>query len=106
MGNLVSDTLARHGIGAQVKAAMIVREGNLILNELIETTLRQDFRVISFVRGNLTIACRHSASGHLMTSLRAELQNSIEQRVPDAIISEIYIRIDPHAVDHSAESLV
>lgn len=106
MGNLVYDTLQRHGIGAQVQAAMIVREGNTILNDLIDPDLRKDVRVISFSNRNLTIACRHSASGHLMTSLRSELKNIIEQKIPNAIILDVFVKIDPHAVDHSADTLV
>lgn len=106
MGNLVYDTLQRHGIGAQVQSAMIVRDGNIILDDLIDSNLRTDVRVISFLRGNLTVACRHSAAGHLMTSMRSKLKDEIEQRIPDATIYDVYIRIDPHAVDHSANSLV
>ena len=49
MGSMISDTLKRHGIGSQVKAAMIVREGNRILDQIVDPELRSDLRVLSYV---------------------------------------------------------
>ncbi|MBU4315247.1 DUF721 domain-containing protein [Patescibacteria group bacterium] len=106
MGNLISDTLSRHGIGRQVQSALIVREGNNILCNLIEPQFLKDIRVLSFTYKTLTIACRHSASAHLANSIRASLQEKIEQKIPSAIIENIFVKIDPHALDHSADTLV
>ena len=106
MGTLVSATLKRHGIGSQVKAAMVVREGNLILDQIIEAKFRKDLRVLSCVHRTLNIVCRHSAAAPLANSMRLELQKLIEESIPDAIIEKVYVRIDPHALDHSADTLV
>lgn len=106
MGNLISETLKRHGIGSQVQAAMIVREGNQILDQLIDPELRRDIRVLSFTHRTLNLACRHSAAAHLANSLRVELKETIEEQIPDASIDRVFVRIDPHALDHSADTLV
>ncbi len=106
MGNMISDTLKRHGIGAQVHAAMIVREGNRILDDIVGEEFRSDLRVLSYVHKTLNIVCRHSAATHLANSIRIELRESIEERIPDAVIEMVYVRIDPHSLDHSADTLV
>jgi len=106
MGSLISDTLKRHGIGSQVHAAMIVREGNLVLDEIIGPEFRSDLRILSYTFRTLNLVCRHSAAAHMANSMRSDIKESIEEKIPDAMIEKIYVRIDPHAVDHSADTLV
>lgn len=100
---MISDTLARHGIGKQVKSAMIVREGNNALHKLINAEYLGDVRVLSFHNNTLTIVCRHSSSAHMINSMRIQIKEYIEVNIPDATINNVQIVINPHSLDSTAD---
>lgn len=106
MNKLVFDTLSRHGIAKQVQSAMIVKEGNAILDQIVEPDYRDDIRVLSYSSNMLVIVCRHSASMHYANSIRSVLQEKIEKIIPDAVITKINVRTDQRLLDSHADILI
>ena len=101
--SLMTGALKRHGIGAQVQAAMIVKRANELLDELIREQHRGDVRVVSYKQNELHVACRHAQARYMINGVQDRLQAHVEQHFPSVTISQVFCRIDPHLLDSTSE---
>lgn len=105
MDSLISGALKRHGIEAQVAAAMIVKRANELLNRVLEERFLIDARVVSFQQTALHIVCRHAPARHMVESVRMQIADELVQQFPSITIDRIFCRIDPHVLDSRSEIL-
>jgi len=97
ISGLMSSVLARHNIGRQVNAAMIVQTADQILVSIVEEHMLPDVKVLSFKEGSLIVACRHPAAVHAMQSYCNTLKARIEEAMPAATIAVVQTRMHPEA---------
>ncbi len=103
MNSLIGGALKRHGIGAQVEAAMIVKRANELLDRVLDERYLVDARVVSFQQTVLHVACRHAPARHMIESVRVQICDELEQQFPSITIDRILCRIDPHLLDSRSE---
>jgi hypothetical protein len=103
INKLVGGALNRHGIGAQVEAAMIVKRANELLDRVVDDRYRVDVRVVSFQRTVLHVACRHAPARHVIESVRVQISDEMKKQFPSISIDRILCRIDPHLLDSRSE---
>jgi len=101
--SLMTGALKRHGIGVQVQAAMIVKQANELLDELIRPEHRVDVRVVSYKQAELHVACRHAQARYMVDGVQDRIQTHIEEQFPSVTITRLYCRIDPHLLDSTSE---
>lgn len=93
MTDLTDDVLARHGIKAQVIAAMLVKKSNEFLESLVQDHARNDIRVISYNQNILTVGCRHSAAMHEFKRVSLMLEEQLKREFPDISIHKFAHKI-------------
>ncbi len=95
--DLMTSALARHNIGRQVNAAMIVTAADNVLRGLVDSYMKPDVKVLSYKHAQLVIACRHPAAVNAMHPLCDMLKQRIEETIPNANIVTVIARMHPEA---------
>ncbi len=95
LGGLLGGMLARHGIGAQVLAARAVLRGNEILDSMVSTEQRQDFKVLSFNNNELTVICRNSSAKFFLNPQTNNLARRLEQELPEISVVNVKLELRP-----------
>ena len=93
----MESALARHNIGRQVTAAMIVTTADGLLRGLVDSYMIPDVKVLSYKQSQIVVACRHPAAVHAMQPLCQVLKERIEESIPHAHIANVTARMHPEA---------
>ena len=91
----MSSALARHNIGRQVTAAMIVKMADDILHDMADSYTKPDVKVLSYKQASLVVACRHPAAVHAMQPICEVLKAKVEEAIPTAQIISVIARMHP-----------
>ena len=97
MGGLMQSALARHNIGRQVTAAMIVTTADDLLHNMIDMHMKPDVKVLSYKQGQLIVACRHPAAVDAMQTFCPVLKLRVEEAIPTAHLVSVFARMQPEA---------
>lgn len=91
---MLQGALKRHGVSAQVTAAIIVDRANEVLDDLLGTSpIRSDVQVISVQNGTIVIGCANAAASYDIDGMQKEIMALVNAEVPEADIRAIIARV-------------
>lgn len=92
--NMLQGALKRHGVSAQVTAAIIVDRANEVLDDLLgNSPMRNDVQVISVQNGTIVIGCKNAAASYDIDGMQKEIMARVNHEVPEADIRAITARV-------------
>jgi hypothetical protein len=92
--NMLQGALKRHGVAAQVTAAIIVDRANEVLDDLLgPSPIRSDVQAISVQNGTIVIGCKNAAASYDIDGMQKEIMARINAAVPEADIHAIIARV-------------
>ena len=94
IGDLLTQSLRRHGIEKQVTTAQIVEVATSLIQQSISPAAKQDVQVISFFGDALRVACRHPAAAGELRRLKPALLADLTRSFPRKTIRDIETLID------------
>lgn len=91
---MLQGALKRHGVAAQVTAAIIVDRANEVLDDLLgPSPIRSDVQAISVQNGTIVIGCKNAAASYDIDGMQKEIMARINAAVPEADIHAIIARV-------------
>ena len=91
IGDLLSGALNRAGVARQVAAAVVVQAADATLEELFGEGILEHARGHTFIKGELTLVCRHAALSVEVKQRKDELFSGISSRVPSVTVKGLRI---------------
>jgi len=81
LGNLLSNTINKAGIGEQVKAAVVCDQFDLIINEILGDKIKDKAKAMYVKNKTLTVAVMSSAVGQEVKLHEHEILEKLVQKV-------------------------
>ena len=99
--NLISQTLARHGIEKEVASHQVVKEARAILAVILPPHAQTDIDVRSFRNSQLRIACLHPVALSVVRKHEPLLRDRLVQVIPRLELTRIVSFVDTRSNDGS-----